>query len=84
MWLRSVARQASKAARNSGRNRCWAIATLALEPPLRIVVRPDAVTVRLPRSAPRQSPAARTVRVTAKLTLIALWQVAIGGPTENR
>jgi diacylglycerol kinase family enzyme len=54
---------------------------LVLEPPLRFVIRPGAVTVRLPRSAPRLSPAERTVRVTAKPTLVALWRTAIGRPT---
>ncbi len=54
---------------------------LVLEPPLRFVIRPGAVTVRLPRSAPRRSPAERTVRVTAKPTLVALWRTAIGRPT---
>jgi diacylglycerol kinase family enzyme len=56
---------------------------LVLEPPLRFAIRPGALTVRLPRAARRQSPAARTVRVTAKPTLVALWQTAIGRPTEN-
>ena len=39
---------------------------------------PGAVTIRLPRTAPRRSPAERTVRVTAKPTVVALWQTAIG------
>jgi diacylglycerol kinase family enzyme len=51
---------------------------LVLEPPLRFAIRPGAVTVRLPRTAPRRSPAERTVRVTAKPTVVALWQTAIG------
>lgn len=53
---------------------------LVLEPPLRFVIRPGAVTVRLPRTASRRSPAARTVRVTHKPTLAALWRTAIGRP----
>jgi diacylglycerol kinase family enzyme len=58
---------------------------LTLQPPLRFVIRPGALTIRLPRTAPRRSPAARAVRVIAKPTLDALWQTALGGrPTGAR
>jgi diacylglycerol kinase family enzyme len=57
---------------------------LTLQPPLRFVIRPGALTVRVPRTAPRRSPAARAVRVIAKPTLDALWQTAIGRPTGAR
>jgi diacylglycerol kinase family enzyme len=57
---------------------------LALQPPLRFVTRPGALTVRLPRTAPRRSPAARIVRVMAKSTLAALWQTVLGRPVGAR
>jgi diacylglycerol kinase family enzyme len=57
---------------------------LTLQPPLRFVIRPGALTVRVPRTAPRRSPAARAVRVIAKPTLDALWQTALGRPTGVR
>jgi diacylglycerol kinase family enzyme len=57
---------------------------LTLQPPLRFVSRPGALTVRLPRTAPRRSPAARAVRIIAKPTLDALWQTALGRPTGVR
>jgi diacylglycerol kinase family enzyme len=56
---------------------------LTLRPPLHFVIRPGALTVRLPRRAPRRSPAARIVRVMAKSTLIALWQTVLGRPTRT-
>jgi diacylglycerol kinase family enzyme len=52
-----------------------------LDPPLRFVIRPRALTVRLPRTAPRRSPAARFVRVIAKPTVVALWHTFLGHPT---
>jgi diacylglycerol kinase family enzyme len=52
-----------------------------LDPPLRFVIRPRALTVRLPRTAPRRSPAARFVRVIAKPTVVALWHTLLGHPT---
>jgi diacylglycerol kinase family enzyme len=55
---------------------------LTLEPPLHFVTRPGALTVRLPRLAPRQSPAARIIRVMAKSTLAALWQTVVGQPMK--
>ncbi|HEX3207393.1 MAG TPA: hypothetical protein VHQ68_14250, partial [Propionibacteriaceae bacterium] len=57
---------------------------LTLQPPLHFVIRPGALTVRLPRTAPRRSPAARAVRVIAKPTLAALWQTVLGRPTVLR
>ncbi len=53
---------------------------LSLQPPLRFVIRPSALTVRLPRTAPGRSPAARTVRVAAKPTVTALWYTVLGRP----
>jgi diacylglycerol kinase family enzyme len=57
---------------------------LTLQPPLHFVIRPGALTVRLPRTAPRRSPAARAVRVVAKPTLVALWHIVLGRPTGVR
>jgi diacylglycerol kinase family enzyme len=57
---------------------------LTLQPPLHFVIRPGALRVRLPRTAPRRSPAARAVRVIAKPTLVALWQTVLGRPTVLR
>lgn len=57
---------------------------LTLDPPLRFVIRPRALTVRLPRTAPGRSPAARAVRVTAKPTVVALWRTVLGRPTGTR
>ena len=51
-----------------------------LEPPLRFVSRPRALTVRLPRTALRRSPAARAVRLIAKPTVVALWHTVLGRP----
>jgi diacylglycerol kinase family enzyme len=53
---------------------------LKLQPPLRFIIRPGALTVRLPRTAPGRSPAARTVRVTARPTVTALWHTVLGRP----
>jgi hypothetical protein len=55
---------------------------LVLDPPLRFTIRPGAVTVRLPRAALRRSRAAHPARITARSTLDALWQTAIGRRTE--
>jgi diacylglycerol kinase family enzyme len=54
---------------------------LILDPPLRFVIRPRALRVRLPRTAPRRSPAVRFVRVIAKPTVVALWHTLLGRPT---
>jgi diacylglycerol kinase family enzyme len=56
---------------------------LTIEPPLRFVIRPRALTVRLPRTAPRRSPAARFVRVIAKPTVVALWRTVLGRPAVS-
>ena len=56
---------------------------LTIEPPLRFVVRPRALTVRLPRTAPRRSHAARFVRVIAKPTVVALWRTVLGRPAMS-
>jgi hypothetical protein len=57
---------------------------LSLQPPLDFVIRPGALTVRLPRTAPGRSPAARTVRVAAKPTVTALWYTVLGRPMGAR
>jgi hypothetical protein len=41
---------------------------------------PRALTVRLPRTALRRSPAARAVRLIAKPTVVALWHTVLGRP----
>jgi diacylglycerol kinase family enzyme len=56
---------------------------LALQPPLRFVSHPGALTVRLPRTAGR-APAARVVRVATVPTVSALWQTLLGRPVETR
>lgn len=53
---------------------------LKIQPPLHFIIRPGALTVRLPRTAPGRSPAARTVRVTARPTVTALWHTVLGRP----
>lgn len=56
---------------------------LVLDPPLRFVSRPRALTVRLPRStADRATPT--PVRVTDRTTIIALWQIAFGRSGDRR
>jgi diacylglycerol kinase family enzyme len=55
---------------------------LKLQPPLHFSIRSRALTVRLPRTAPGRSPAARTVRVTARPTVTALWHTVLGRPME--
>jgi diacylglycerol kinase family enzyme len=55
---------------------------LVVEPPLRFVIRPGAVTVRLPRAALVRKRAARPTRVTERNTLAALWHTAFGRTTE--
>jgi diacylglycerol kinase family enzyme len=57
---------------------------LTLQPPLRFIIRPGALTVRLPRTAPGRSPAARTVGVADKSTVIALWHTVLGRPVVNQ
>ncbi len=57
---------------------------LTLQPPLRFVTRPGALTIRLPLSAPGRSPAARTVRVMTRPTVVALWLTVLGRPSATR
>jgi diacylglycerol kinase family enzyme len=57
---------------------------LTLQPPLHFVIRPGALTVRLPRAALRRSPAERAVRVISKPTLAALLQIVLGRPMGVR
>ena len=57
---------------------------LTLQPPLRFVTRPGALTIRLPRRAPGRSPAARTVRVMTRPTVVALWLTVLGRPSGTR
>jgi hypothetical protein len=56
---------------------------LVLEPPLRFAIRPGAVTVRLPRAALERSRAGRTPRLTARTTVVALWETATARPTAR-
>jgi hypothetical protein len=51
-----------------------------LEPLLRFVSPPRALTVRLARSALRRSQAGRAVRLIAKPTVLALWHTVLGRP----
>jgi diacylglycerol kinase family enzyme len=53
---------------------------LMLEPPLHFVVRPRALTVRLPRTAVRRSAVATAARVMTMPTILALWQTVLGRP----
>jgi hypothetical protein len=57
---------------------------LTLQPPLRFVTRPGALTIRLPRSATGRSPATRAVRVITMPTVVALWQTFLGRPMVTR
>jgi diacylglycerol kinase family enzyme len=54
---------------------------LTLQPPLRFITRPGALTVRLPRTALSRSPA---LRVMNRSTVMALWQTVLGRPTGMR
>jgi hypothetical protein len=54
---------------------------LTLQPPLRFITRPGALTVRLPRTALSRSPA---LRVMSRSTVMALWQTVLGRPTGMR
>jgi diacylglycerol kinase family enzyme len=56
---------------------------LTLEPPLHFVIRPRALTVRLPRAAARRS-SAGVSPIMARPTLIALWQTVLGRPISIR
>lgn len=50
---------------------------VTIDPPLRFVSRPRALTVRLPRSAAGQA-TPQPVRVTDRTMIVALWRVAFG------
>jgi diacylglycerol kinase family enzyme len=56
---------------------------LRMEPPLRFSIRPGALTVRVPRSAPGRSPAAMIVRLASGSTIAALCRVALGRAEES-
>jgi diacylglycerol kinase family enzyme len=56
---------------------------LTLEPPLRFIIRPRALTVRLPRAAARRSSIA-VAQIMARPTLAALWQTVLGRPISIR
>jgi diacylglycerol kinase family enzyme len=56
---------------------------LTLEPPLHFVIRPRALTVRLPRAAARRS-SAGVSHIMAMATHVALWQTVLGRPISIR
>jgi diacylglycerol kinase family enzyme len=56
---------------------------LILEPPLHFVIRPRALTVRLPRAAASRS-SASVAHIMAVPTLGALWQTVLGRPIGTR
>jgi hypothetical protein len=56
---------------------------LTLEPPLHFVIRPRALTVRLPRAAARRS-SAGVSHIMAMPTHVALWQTVLGRPISIR
>jgi diacylglycerol kinase family enzyme len=53
---------------------------LRLEPPLRFVIRPGALVIRLPRAVLSRRTAAPAVHVVSTSTLGALWRTALGHP----
>ena len=56
---------------------------LMMDPPLRFVVRPGALTVRLARSVLSRRVAAPAVHVASAATLGALWHTALGRPVVS-
>ena len=56
---------------------------LTLEPPLRFVIRPGALTVRQPRAVLTRPVAGPAVHVTSASTLGALWGTALGRPVVS-
>jgi len=56
---------------------------LTMDPPLRFVVRPGALTVRQPRAVLARPVAAPAVHVTSGATLGALWSTALGRPVTS-
>ncbi|HYN66923.1 MAG TPA: diacylglycerol kinase family protein [Ornithinibacter sp.] len=57
---------------------------LTMEPPLRFVIRPGALTVRLSRATLSRPSAAPAVHVVSAPTLGALWHTALGRPVVAR
>ena len=53
-----------------------------MDPPLRFVIRPGALTVRLPRAALSRPTAPPAVHVSSAPTLAALWRTALGRPAR--
>jgi diacylglycerol kinase family enzyme len=53
---------------------------LRMEPPLRFVIRPGALVIRLPRAALSRRSAAPAVHLVSTPTLGALWRTALGRP----
>ena len=53
---------------------------LTMDPPLRFVIRPGALTIRLPRAALSRPTAPPAVHVSSAPTLAALWRTALGRP----
>lgn len=51
---------------------------LVLDPPLRFVIRPGAVTIRLPRAALQRAHDSHPARMTLRSTPVELWQTATG------
>jgi diacylglycerol kinase family enzyme len=57
---------------------------LILEPPLHFIIRPRALTVRLPRAAAARRSSASVAQIIAVPTLGALWQTVLGRPIGTR
>ena len=57
---------------------------LVLDPPLRFVVRPAALTVRVPRAATTAPPGGQPMRLTDRSTITALFQLAFGHRKDTR
>ena len=55
-----------------------------MDPPLRFVVRPGALTVRQARAVLSRPTAAPAVHVTSLSTLGDLWRTALGRPVMSR
>ena len=54
-----------------------------MDPPLRFVTRPGALTVRVPRSASARAPGADVVHAGSASTLSALGRTALGRPAAT-
>ena len=57
---------------------------LVLDPPLRFVIRPAALTVRVPRAATTAPPVGPPMRLTDRSTITALFQLAFGPRKDTR